>query len=100
MGEGGDKETRRPGRVTAHQRATTAASNGSGDRDDFLAGPRHQAGEDADVDVVFQEVQRAVGEDRIRPSGVKAIDLSVIRTVDGTRPRLRGPVGGRALAEN
>src|SRR5262249_43553964 len=30
---------------------------------------------------------------------VEAVDLAVIRTVDGTRPRLRGPVVARALAE-
>src|SRR5260370_3297089 len=42
----------------------------------------------------------AVGEDRVGPAGVKAVDLSFIRTVDGARPRLRGPVGGRALAED
>ena len=68
-------------------------------RDHFPAGPRHQAGEDADVDAGFQKMHRAVGEDRIRPAGVKAVDLSVIRAVDGTRPRLRSPVVARALAE-
>src|SRR5262245_8462123 len=74
-------------------------TDGSRDRDDFPAGPCRQAGEDANIHVGFQEMHGAVGEGRVRPAGVKAVDLSVVRAVDGTRPRLRGPVGARALAE-
>src|SRR5262249_58421608 len=64
------------------------------------AGPRHQAGEDADGDAGFQELHPAVREHDVGPAGVKAVDLSVIRAVDGTRPRLRRPVVARALAED
>jgi hypothetical protein len=40
-------------------------------------------------------MHRAVGEDRIRPAGVEAVDLSVIRAVDGTRPLFpRSPAPG------
>src|SRR5262249_36387385 len=55
--------------------------------------------ENPNVDAGFQEMQGAVGEDRVGASRVKAVDLSLIRTIDGTRPRLRGPVVARALAK-
>src|SRR5215203_4142949 len=50
-------------------------ADGSRDHDDFPAGPCHQAGEDTDVDVGFQEMHGAVGEDRVGTAGVKAVDL-------------------------
>src|SRR5262245_39555306 len=74
-------------------------SDGSRDRTDFPTGRRHQAGEDANVHAGVQEMHGAVSENRVRAAGVKAVHLSVIRAVDGTRPRFRGPVGSRALAE-
>src|SRR5262245_21649153 len=45
-------------------------------------------------------MNRAIDESCVGPAGMKAIDLAIIRAVDGTRPWLRGPVGGRALAED
>src|SRR5262245_13800159 len=75
-------------------------TDGSRNLDNFLAGTRHHAGEDANVDVGLQEMYRAIAEDRVQAGGVKTVGLSIVRTVDRTGSRPRGPVGGRTLKQN
>src|SRR5262245_30643053 len=70
------------------------------DRDHFAASPCHQAGEDANVDVGFQKMPRAIREDRVGSDGMKTIDLLFIGAVDGTRSRFSRTVAARALAES
>src|SRR6516162_569531 len=64
-------------------------------RDDFAAGSGHEAGEDPDADARFEEVDGPIRKHRVGPTGVEAVDLRLIRTVDGTRPRA-SPVSSRA----
>src|SRR5262245_50497275 len=64
-------------------RAITSSSGGSRTCGEFPAGPRRQAGEDADVHIAPQEMNRSVGEDRVRPNRMKAVSFVVVRAVDG-----------------
>src|SRR5207249_248346 len=61
-------------------------------RDDLAAGPGHQPGEDPDVDGGLQEMHGAVCKHRVGPVGVEAIDLPVIRAIDGAGPEEPGSV--------
>src|SRR5439155_577527 len=60
-------------------------------RDCFAAIARHQVGEDADVDVLIDEVHRAVREQRINAARVEAVDLA---------GSIHAEIGMWVLAEN
>src|SRR5207249_4601441 len=51
--------------------------------DDLAAGPGSHPGEDADVDIGSQELHVAVREQGEGPVGVEAINLPVVRAIDG-----------------
>src|SRR6516225_106908 len=63
-------------------------------RHDFAAGPRDQRGQDADVEANFQEAYRAIRHRDVGPAGVKAVDLAIVRAVDGAGPGRCSSIGG------
>src|SRR5262245_55852346 len=69
-------------------------------RDDLHAGPRDQAGQDAEVHADFQEMHGAVREHGVGPAGVEGIDLPVVGAVDSTRARLHRSVSARTLQDD
>src|SRR5262245_9954453 len=63
--------------------------------DEFAPGACYQVGKDLDVDVGAQEVHGPVREQSVGSAGVVAINFSMIRAVNGTRPGEVGPVWPR-----
>src|SRR5262245_59685861 len=74
-------------------------------RDDLAAGPRGQAGQDADIHADFQEPHRAIRKYGVGPARVEAVDFIIVGAVDGTRAECTSlwrdhqasPIEGRTL---
>src|SRR5262249_26313595 len=72
----------RGGRVSIDRKAATlAVAPGSivTGRNDLAAGPRDQAGENADVEGLLQKMHGAVDEHSVGPARVEAVNLPVVR---------------------
>src|SRR6266851_965545 len=67
--------------------------------DHLAAGPSSQPGEDADVHGGVQEMHGAVCIHGVGPAGVEAIDLPVVRAIDGAGAVKSGPVRRGTLDE-